>query len=76
MKYDYTDVEFMGACEHIARNKERFEEVRRYIKEKAQWPKINRWKTTEPEGVINTQLSFIHGYLHVKTLPRITDEGK
>ena len=42
MKYDYTDVEFMGACEHIARNKERFEEVRRYIKEKAQWPKINR----------------------------------
>lgn len=32
MKYDYTDQEFIGACEHIARNKERFNEVRDYLK--------------------------------------------
>jgi len=32
MKFDYTDQEFIGACEHIARNKERFNEVRDYLK--------------------------------------------
>ena len=32
MKYDYTDQEFIGACEHIARNKERFNEVRDFLK--------------------------------------------
>ena len=32
MKFDYTDQEFIGACEHIARNKERFNEVRNYLK--------------------------------------------
>ena len=32
MKFDYTDQEFIGACEHIARNKERFSEVRDYLK--------------------------------------------
>jgi len=32
MKYDYTDQEFIGACEHIAKNKERFNEVREYLK--------------------------------------------
>ena len=42
MKYDYTDLEFIGACEHIAKNKEGFTEVRKYLKEKAQWlKKIN-----------------------------------
>ena len=39
MKYDYTDLEFIGACEHIAKNKEGFSEVRKYLKEKAQWVK-------------------------------------
>ena len=32
MKFDYTDQEFIGACEHIARNKKRFSEVRDYLK--------------------------------------------
>ena len=32
MKFDYTDQEFIGACEHIAKNKERFSEVRDYLK--------------------------------------------
>ena len=36
MKFDYTDMEFIGACEHITRNKKRFKEVRAFLKEKAQ----------------------------------------
>jgi len=32
MKFDYTDQEFIGACEHIAKNKERFSKVRDYLK--------------------------------------------
>ena len=39
MKYDYTDLEFIGACEHIAKNKEGFTKVRNYLREKAQWAK-------------------------------------
>ena len=32
MKYDYTDLEFIGACEHIANNKDRFKEVREFLR--------------------------------------------
>ena len=54
MKYDYTDLEFIGACEHIAKNKEGFTKMRIVTGKHHVSPLIRPFRIES----INTYISF------------------